>query len=120
MKKWYKFQPCVPGNRQKLPPEKKYVLVCLDSAPNGPHANVVGYLKFATGDKSSPQFITPGVPHNRPRLTLPLKSAFESLDEYNEYLELAEHNMTAISNFTAVLYWCDCLPEDFEYKNEKE
>lgn len=57
---WYLFS-LEHGSRQKLPPVKKDVLVKKRSLTEGfPDPVVLGYLKFAAGDKESPQFITPG------------------------------------------------------------
>jgi len=51
------------GRRQKLPPERKEVIVCLAPFRKGlPNMLMVGYLRYAAGDKDSPQFILPGVP----------------------------------------------------------
>jgi hypothetical protein len=45
----------------KLPAEKKEILLQMKSMENGvPDAVMVGYLKYAAGDKNSPVFIVPG------------------------------------------------------------
>ncbi len=45
----------------KLPTEKKEVLLQMKSLESGlPDPIVVGYLKYAAGDKDSPVFIVPG------------------------------------------------------------
>lgn len=51
------------GDRQQLPAERRYVLVQLAPRPEVglPPAVAVGYLRFAAGDRGSPQFIIPGV-----------------------------------------------------------
>lgn len=90
MSKWYKFKPYVAGNRQKLPPEKKWVLVMIkNDSPMYPHPVVVGYLKFAAGVKSEPYFVTPGA----------------SLEQSPTGPE-------------RVITWCDCLPETFEWPQD--
>jgi len=83
--KWHKFTPGLPGNRQKLPAPKKYVLVNV-SSENGknPDCVTLGYLKFHAGVKTEPYFETPGNGTN---------------------LKASDHRVTA---------WCDCLPESFE------
>lgn len=56
--KWHTFDACL-GNKQKLPSEKKYVLVrCILSEDDD--GIVVGILKYAAGDKSAPYFVTFG------------------------------------------------------------
>lgn len=52
------------GSRQPLPEEHKRVLVTYapeSLGPGLPSATAVGYLKFAAGDKESPNFIVPGI-----------------------------------------------------------
>jgi hypothetical protein len=50
-------------SRQVLPPERKTVLVRLAPFRDGlPNMVMVGYLRYAAGDKNSPHFILPGVP----------------------------------------------------------
>lgn len=84
--KWFSFKPLTPQNRQKLPPEKKYVLVRLKNPDeNQPNPICVGYLKYHAGVKSEPYFVTTGC-------------AFRDLVGDDR-----------------VLQWCDCLPDDFEW-----
>lgn len=84
--KWNYFKPNVAGNRQKLPKEKKYVLVKLKNLQEGAvDPIVVGYLKFHAGVKSEPYFVTPGVTIKSP-----------NTDD-------------------RVIAWCDCLPDDFNW-----
>ena len=81
---WVKFTPLKGRNRQKLPPEKKYVLVKLKNLKLGfPNPIVVGYLKFHAGVKSEPWFVTPGVTIDMP------------------------------PGDDRVISWCNCLPRDF-------
>lgn len=56
--KWIPYE----GIKGKLPPERKYVLVQQDEVPEQYRRSsvVVGYLRYAAGDKTSPQFIRPG------------------------------------------------------------
>ena len=59
--KWYDFDRAK-GSRQKLPPERKYVLVRLSSIGTGlPEGIAVGYLRYSAGDKQSPYFVVPGL-----------------------------------------------------------
>jgi hypothetical protein len=45
----------------KLPEQKKKVLCRMEKRSDSfPSPLVVGYLKYAAGDKNSPEFITPG------------------------------------------------------------
>ena len=82
--KWINFKPNTPGNRQKLPPEKKYVLVRIQYLDTSyPNPICVGYLKYHAGIKSEPYFVTPGCTIN------------SSLGDER------------------VLQWCNCLPDDF-------
>jgi len=93
--KWHNFKPDTPGNRQKLPPEKKYVLVRLKHPDSHfPDPVVVGYLKFHGGERSQPYFITPGV-------------TIYTIEE------------NRILGDGRVLQWCDCLPDDFEWCKEE-
>jgi len=64
-KKWHPFDPSK-GYRQKRPKEKKHVLTLISGvADKGvPHSIVVGYMKNAAGDKSSPYFVTAGCNFN--------------------------------------------------------
>jgi hypothetical protein len=58
---WVTFNTCL-GSSQRLPPERRCVLVQLP--PNGEGsapAVAVGYLRFAAGDKECPYFVTPGI-----------------------------------------------------------
>lgn len=90
MLEFIKFTPGKGRNRQKLPPERKYVLVQLkniDPAMRNPI--VVGYLKYHAGVKSEPFFVTPGANINCPKG-----------DE-------------------RVIAWCDCLPDDFGWPNQQ-
>lgn len=72
---WYLFDQGR-GFKQKLPPEGRMVLVQVEKGDGGvstfpgmtvglkctlPPAVIVGYLHFAAGDKSCPEFITPGL-----------------------------------------------------------
>lgn len=58
---WHEFKPERFGN-QRLPPERKYVLIQMSGNENKgvAPAVVVGYLRYSAGDKQSPHFITPG------------------------------------------------------------
>ena len=50
------------GSRQRLPPERKWVLVAVQSTVGGlPAGAGAGWLKFAAGDPDSPKFIMPGI-----------------------------------------------------------
>lgn len=84
--KWYRFDPAK-GSRQKLPPERRYVLVmCPGYEMAGVASQVcVGWLKYAAGDRQSPYFVTPGPWVNHRRYDRP-KPAYA---------------------------WCDCLGDDF-------
>jgi hypothetical protein len=83
--KWYDFKPNTPANRQKLPPVKKYVLVRVKNLDECfPDPVCVGYLKYHSGVKSEPYFVTPGC-------------TLEKSPVGDE----------------RILQWCDCLPEDF-------
>jgi hypothetical protein len=55
--KWIEFKPGC-----KLPDERRYVLVQIDEHEQTgmPPAVVVGFLRYAAGDKNCPQFIHPG------------------------------------------------------------
>jgi hypothetical protein len=59
--KWIPFNQQLWG-KQKLPPERRYVLLMFDGSENhgGSPSVAVGYLRYAAGDKNSPNFITPG------------------------------------------------------------
>jgi len=84
--KWNKFTPLKGANRQKLPLQRKYVLVRIKNLTHGlPNPIVVGYLKYHAGVKSEPYFVTPGASIDKPRG-----------DE-------------------STIEWCDCLPNDFEW-----
>lgn len=88
--KWHNFKPNTPRNRQKLPPEKRIVLVELKSNTTMyPNPIVCGYLKFHAGDKSAPYFVTHGCN---------LKNVESGVDD-------------------RVVRWCDCLPDEFEWYN---
>lgn len=64
--KWYLFD-TLKGSHQKLPKERKYVLVlCLSLRKQFPDPIVMGYLRYAAGDKQQPQFITPGANQGKP------------------------------------------------------
>ena len=59
--KWYPFD-TNKGSRQKRPPERKYVLVVVESNSNClPNTVAVGYRKNAAGDKQCPYFVIPGL-----------------------------------------------------------
>jgi hypothetical protein len=62
--KWHEYSRDL-WHEQKLPEERKYVLVQVEArdepARGLPPSVAVGYLKYAAGDKRSPQFIVPGV-----------------------------------------------------------
>jgi len=49
------------GPDGKLPPERRDVLVKLDSPINEVGAVVVGYLRYAAGDKTCPYFVCSAV-----------------------------------------------------------
>ena len=67
MNKWYKFTPGKGANRQKLPAERKYVLVRLNKLRKGfPNPVVVGWLKYHAGVRSEPYFVTPGCTFRQP------------------------------------------------------
>ena len=57
--KWYPFDQ-QKGSYQMRPPERKYVLVLLQTkeVPNGV---ALGYLRNAAGDKQCPYFVVPGL-----------------------------------------------------------
>jgi len=62
MSDWIDFERDL-SSKQKLPEEHKNVLVQVETRQLGvPHAILVGYLRYAAGDKDSPQFIVPGLP----------------------------------------------------------
>lgn len=67
--KWYLFDQAK-GSRQKRPIPSKPVLVYLESGNEylGPSI-IVGYMTNASGDKQSPEFITPGVDREGRRVT---------------------------------------------------
>lgn len=53
-------------SRQKLPPERRYVLVRVEPVHDGVGAVqamivAVGYLRYAAGDRDSPFFVVPSV-----------------------------------------------------------
>jgi hypothetical protein len=84
--KWYNFTPNKGANRQRLPQEKKYVLVKLKNMSEGfPDPVVVGYLKYHAGVKQEPYFITPGA------------------------------TIKSLNTDDRVSMWCDCLPDDFTF-----
>ena len=58
---WIEFKTGNPA-----PPERRFVLVELDMHDSSfrSSAIVVGYLKYAAGDKDSPQFICHSIPGN--------------------------------------------------------
>lgn len=66
--RWHPFDEAK-GYRQKRPPEKRYVLLAFDyDGPPGSPGNwekpahcAVGYLKYSSGRKGSPFFVTPKV-----------------------------------------------------------
>jgi hypothetical protein len=81
------------------PPERRCVLVQFERADTRyggfPPAVVVGYLRYAAGDKDSPYFVTPG---------------FDRSYELNDgVLTNALGNVQRQST-----HWCDCLGDDFE------
>lgn len=48
--------------QERLPKERKEVLCRVQSVMRGaPDALVVGYLRYAAGDKDSPMFVVPGL-----------------------------------------------------------
>lgn len=58
---WHTFILGKSSKFQKLPKEKKYILVLIASVNSYlPSQVVLGYLKYPAGDKNEPQFITPG------------------------------------------------------------
>lgn len=59
---WVRFYPDR-ANRQKLPFERRYVLVQLAEQPAKglPPSVAVGYLKYSAGDKTCPYFVIPGI-----------------------------------------------------------
>jgi len=60
--KFIDFDP-TKGADQSLPPERKDVVLELAPFRDGlPKMYMIGYLRYAAGDKNSPQFILPGVP----------------------------------------------------------
>jgi hypothetical protein len=85
---WYEFRPEKFGC-QKLPKERKRVLLQLSG--NEKHgvapAVVVGYLKYAAGDKQSPVFVHPG--------------AGSTYSENGHYIGVR------------VTHWADCLGKEF-------
>lgn len=60
--KWYDYKESL-WHRQPLPKEHRHVLVQVAARElkGMPPSVVVGYMKFAAGDKQSPRFIIPGV-----------------------------------------------------------
>lgn len=60
--KWISFEQEKCAN-QPLPTERRYLLckVAENQQKGLPVAAAVGYMKFAAGDESSPEFIVPGV-----------------------------------------------------------
>ena len=64
--KWYSYDYEKWAN-QNLPEERRYVLLQFpgDDAKGTAPTVGVGYLRYAAGDKNSPQFIRPGIdkPH---------------------------------------------------------
>jgi hypothetical protein len=88
--KWHIFKPFTAGNRQKLPPEKKYVLVMLNNLQFGSqNPIVVGYLKYHAGVKNEPYFVTPGA------------------------------TILTVDTDERVIAWCDCLPNGFKWFKEE-
>jgi len=87
---WNPFD-CKKGSTQKLPPEARYVLLQVRGCEETgmPPRVVVGWLKFAAGDKECPFFVIPGGDF--------------SLDPDS----LKENR---------VLFWADCLGDDFHAK----
>lgn len=81
------------GSAQTLPKERKAVLCQIKSKMSSfPNPVVVGYMKFAAGDRDSPHFITPG-------------AVLQSDD--------GERTLSEI------ISWCDCLPAEFEWPKER-
>ncbi|NTU88446.1 MAG: hypothetical protein HGA54_00850 [Actinobacteria bacterium] len=75
-------------NKQKLPPERKYVLVMTKSNDEAsPNPIYVGYLKYAAGDKYSPYFIVPG---------------YEGEPELHQ-------TSNGFAHLIHVVAWCDCM-----------
>jgi len=86
MNKFIPFTPFKGRNRQRLPPERRYVLVMLKNLdPCFPNPIVVGYLKYHAGVKSEPYFVTPGATINCP------------------------------NGDDRVIAWSDCLPDNFTW-----
>ena len=57
---WYSYERELWHN-QKLPKERKYVLVEVESSgPPYPNAIMLGYIKYAAGEKDSPGFVVVG------------------------------------------------------------
>ena len=61
---WHRF--CKQfGQGQKLPPERRPVLVQVDIDHDSlPNPIMLGYLRYAAGDKECPYFVTPGGHYN--------------------------------------------------------
>lgn len=77
------------GQNQKLPPLKKYVLVCKrNTEPGNKNPIVVGYLKYHSGEENCPYFVTPGA------------------------------TIKTVLSDDSTISWCDCLPDDFEMPKE--
>jgi hypothetical protein len=91
--KWNKYNIDL-FEKQKLPPERKYMLLMTKSHNLGyPNPIYVGYMKYAAGCKDSPSFVIPG---------------YEGEGEY-----LFDGCIYMIN----VIAWCDCLTA-FEYPKE--
>ncbi len=61
--KWHNFNQAKTRGRW-LPKERQLVLVqCVPNRQLDAPPVAVGYLRFAAGDKQSPFFVVPGVPH---------------------------------------------------------
>lgn len=90
---WKPFD-ALKGHNQDLPFERRYVLLIIEGDPahGMPPRCVMGFLRFAAGDKNSPMFITPGCnfevdKRNKPGFNWPL--------------------------YPRILFWADCLGDDF-------
>lgn len=87
-REFVKFNPRL-GQNQKLPPPRKYVLVCkLNMEPGNRNPVVVGYLKYHSGEEDKPYFVTPGA------------------------------TIQTVLSDDSTISWCDCLPDNFEMPKE--
>jgi hypothetical protein len=92
--KWIPFE--VYGEH---PPERRHVLVQFEHADTKtggyPPMVVVGYLRYAAGEKDSPFFVCPGV-----------EQSYVPADPHAKVNVLGQLNRRAT-------HWCDCLGDDF-------